>query len=624
MCDHHEHAPADLEAADADAAAPQEEHEKGRADFESDEAYRLYCLRHSAAHVMAQAILQLWPDARLAFGPPIQDGFYYDIDIPGVTISEDDLPRIEAEMKKVVKQNQKFEQEHWTKEEAIAYFAEHGQVFKVEHVGRLPVDKVSIFRNRRKDGGEFVDLCGGPHVMRTKQTKNFKLLKVSGAYWLGDASNPQLQRVYGTVWRTREELDQYLFRLEEAKKRDHRKLGQQLDLFMFHEWAPGAPFWLPRGEFMYDLLGSRMRQLLAGEGYDVVKTPLVFDKKLFETSGHWDHYQENLFHFPEGHFTEDSQDAEDANKILGLKPMNCPSHMLIFRSKKRSYRDLPLRIHDQGVLHRNELRGTLSGLTRVRQFQQDDAHLFVAEDQIAEEVGTLLGLVDRIYAAFDMKVEVNLATRPEKMLGDDALWDRAEGALREALDASGKPYGIHEGDGAFYGPKIDFDVYDALGRAHQCATVQLDFNLPRRFELSYVGADNQPHVPVVIHRAIFGSFERFIAILIEHYGGNFPTWLAPEQVRVMTVSEKSLAHGHAVTDALRAAGCRVQFDDGDDKIGYKIKMCHGMKVPYMAIIGEKEQEQGTVSIRARDEGDLGSIPVDEFVARVVAESALPF
>ena len=371
MCDHHEHAPADLESAnaaagDAASTAPQqEEHEKGRDAFDSEEDYKLYCLRHSAAHVMAQAILQIWPNARLAFGPPIQDGFYYDIDIPGVTISEDDLPRIEAEMKKVVKQNQRFEQEYWTKEQAIAYFAEHGQDFKVEHVGRLPVDKVSIYRNRRKDGGEFVDLCGGPHVMRTRQTKNFKLLKVSGAYWLGDANNPQLQRVYGTVWRTREELDQYLFRLEEARKRDHRKLGQQLDLFMFHEWAPGAPFWLPRGEFIYDLLGSRMRQLLAGEGYDVVKTPLVFDKKLFETSGHWEHYQENLFHFPEGHFTEDSQDAEEAHKILGLKPMNCPSHMLIFRSKKRSYRDLPLRIHDQGVLHRNELRGTLSGLTRV-------------------------------------------------------------------------------------------------------------------------------------------------------------------------------------------------------------------------------------------------------------------
>lgn len=625
MCDHHE-----PEAAD-DAAVPQEEHEKGRAAFDSDEDYQLYRLRHSAAHVMAQAIMQLYPDARLAFGPPITDGFYYDIDIPGVTISEDDLPQIEAAMKKVVKQNQAFEQEDWTKEEAIAYFGERGQIFKVEHIGRLPVEQVSIYRNRRKDGGEFVDLCGGPHVMRTKQTKNFKLLKVSGAYWLGDASNPQLQRIYGTVWQTREQLDQYIYRLEEAKKRDHRKLGTQLELFMFHEWAPGAAFWLPKGEFIYDLLGSRMRSLLAGEGYDVVKTPLVFDKKLFETSGHWEHYQESLFHFPEGHFKEtqledglDGQAAEDAHKILGLKPMNCPSHMLIFKSRKRSYRDLPMRIHDQGVLHRNELSGALSGLTRVRQFQQDDAHLFVTEDQIADEVGALLTLVDRVYAAFDMKVEVNLATRPEKKLGEDDLWGRAEAALKEALDRSGKPYGLHEGDGAFYGPKIDFDVYDALGRGHQCATVQLDFNLPRRFELSYVGADNQPHTPVVVHRAIFGSFERFIAILIEHYAGSFPAWLAPEQVRVMTVSEKSVEHGTAVTAALRDAGVRTVFDDADDKIGYKIKMCHGMKVPYMAIIGEKELEAGTVSIRSRDHGDLGSMPVTDFVARVVGESVLPF
>lgn len=622
MCDHHEHAP----SADADdAAAPQEEHEKGRSAFDSDAAYDLFRLRHSTAHVLAQAVLRIWPDARLAFGPAIDDGFYYDIDIPGVTISEEDLPKIEAQMKKVVKQGQAFEQEHWSKEQAVEYFDKHGQVFKVEHIGRLPVDKVSIYKNRARGGGEFVDLCGGPHADTTKQCRHFKLLKVSGAYWLGDASNPQLQRVYGTVWPTQEELEQYLFRIEEAKKRDHRKLGVQLDLFMFHDWAPGAAFWLPRGEFIYDLLGSRMRQLLAGEGYDVVKTPLVFDKKLFETSGHWEHYQENLFHFPEGHFAEGEQaDDEDAHKILGLKPMNCPSHMLLFRSKKRSYRDLPLRIHDQGVLHRNELSGALSGLTRVRQFQQDDAHLFVTEDQIADEVGKLLELVDRVYSAFDMKVEVNLATRPEKMLGDDALWDRAEGALREALDNSGKPYGLHEGDGAFYGPKIDFDVYDALGRAHQCATVQLDYNLPARFDLKYVGADNQLHQPVVVHRAIFGSFERFIAILIEHYAGAFPVWLAPEQVRVMTVSEKSLEHGSAVTKALRDAGVRVVFDDADDKIGYKIKMCHGMKTPYMAIIGEQELEAGTVSIRSRDEGDLGSMPVEDFVARVVAESALPF
>ena len=627
---HAEHAPeSEPQEAEAQTPAPQEEHEKGRAAFDSEEDYRLYCLRHSAAHVMAQAVLQLWPQARLAFGPPIKDGFYYDIDIPGVTLTEGDLEKIEAEIKAVVKENQPFEREEWTKEQAVEWFGARGQVFKVEHIGRLPVDKVSIYRNRRKDGGEFVDLCGGPHVMRTGQTKHIKLLKLSGAYWLGKAENPQLQRIYGTVWPTREALDQHLFRQEEAKKRDHRKLGTQLELFMFHDWAPGAAFWLPKGEFIYDLLGSRMRSLLAGSGYDVVKTPLVFDKKLFETSGHWDHYQENLFHFPEGHFLEGEQEGvgaegEQEPRILGLKPMNCPSHMLIFKSRKRSYRDLPMRIHDQGVLHRNELSGALSGLTRVRQFQQDDAHLFVAEDQIAAEVGRLLDLIDRVYAAFGMTVELNLATRPDPKLGSDDLWDRAEDGLRQALVASGRSFGMHVGDGAFYGPKIDFDVYDALGRAHQCATVQLDFNLPRRFELSYVGADNQPHTPVVIHRAVFGSFERFIAILIEHYGGNFPTWLAPEQVRVMTVSEKSLEHGAAVTAALRAAGARVHFDDGDDKIGYKIKMCHGMKVPYMAIIGEDELAAGTVSVRSRDHGDLGSMDVQAFVDRLVAESVIPF
>lgn len=624
MCDHHAENEAEAEAASKDLAPSQEEHEKGRDAFDNEDEYRLYALRHSTAHVMAQAIQALWPNVRLAFGPPVKDGFYYDIDIPGRLLTDADLEAIEAEMKKICKENQAFEQEHWTKEEAIAWFGARGQDFKVQHIGRLPVEKVSIFRNKRKDGGEFVDLCGGPHVDRTGRTKHIKLMKLAGAYWLGDAANPQLQRVYGTVWPTREALDQYLFRLEEAKKRDHRKLGTQLELFMFHDWAPGAAFWLPKGEFIYNLLGSRMRELLAGDGYDVVKTPLIFDKKLFETSGHWQHYQENLFHFAEGHHTEGGSDEETDSRILGLKPMNCPSHMLIFRSRKRSYRELPLRIHDQGVLHRNELSGALSGLTRVRQFSQDDGHLFVTEDQISQEVGTLLRLIDQIYGAFGMSVEVNLATRPAEKLGEDALWDKAEAALRVALEESGKPFGLHEGDGAFYGPKIDFDVYDALGRNHQCATVQLDFNLPRRFELTYVGADNQPHIPVVIHRAIFGSFERFIAILIEHYAGSFPTWLAPEQARVMTVSEKSLPHGKAVTEALRAAGLRVHFDEGDDKIGYKIKMCHGMKVPYMVIIGETEQENGTVSVRSRDHGELGSLTVEELKQRLLTESVIPF
>jgi threonyl-tRNA synthetase len=395
---------------------------------------------------------------------------------------------------------------------------------------------------------------------------------------------------------------------------------------MFHDWAPGAAFWLPNGEFMYNLLASRMRTLLAGSGYDVVRTPMIFDKKLFETSGHWEHYREDMFHFPEEHHHPHNHDHGHDHDVreLGLKPMNCPSHMLIFKSKKRSYRELPLRIHDQGVLHRNERSGALSGLTRVRQFSQDDAHLFVTEDQIADEVAALLRLIDTVYAAFDMRVDLNLSTRPEARLGDDALWDKAEGALRQALDQEGRTYKLKEGDGAFYGPKIDFDVYDALDRKHQCATVQLDFQLPRRFDLSYVGPDNQPHVPVVIHRAVLGSFERFLGVLIEHYAGAFPVWLAPEQVRIMTVSEKSDVYAREVLDRCKAAGIRATLDDGADKITYKIRLAHGKKIPYQAVIGAREAEEGKLAVKGRGGEDLGSIPVEEFITRLREESKIPF
>ncbi len=599
-----------------------EDHERGRDAFESEEDFRLHALRHSTAHVMAQAVKRLYPEARLAIGPAIEDGFYYDIGLDQ-SISEEDLPAIEKEMKRIVKENQRFEREDWDRATARAFFEGEGETYKLELIEGLPDgEPLSVYKNESKKGGAFVDLCRGPHVMRTGQCKHFKLLKVSGAYWRADAENDQLQRIYGTVWPKREQLDQYLYRLEEAKKRDHRKVGRELDLFLFHDHAPGAPFWLPKGERLYHTLSDRMRSLLLDEGYHAVRTPLVFDRKLWETSGHWEHYQDNMFHFPERHHADRAEQEE--TRELGLKPMNCPSHMLIFKAKKRSYRDLPLRLHDQGVLHRNELSGTLSGLTRVRQFCQDDAHLFVTEDQIEAEVGDLLHLVDHVYRAFDLAYEVKLSTRPEEKLGDDALWDQAEAALRAALEGRGVAFVLNEGDGAFYGPKIDFDVYDALGRDFQCATIQLDFQLPRRFDLSYVGADNAPHVPVVIHRAIFGSFERFLGILIEHYGGNFPVWLAPEQVRVMTVSEKSSAHGQAVTDALREAGLAVTYDDSDDKIGYKIRVGHGQRPPYMLIIGEREQEEGTVSVRARDEGDLGSMKVEDFVARVAEEAKLRF
>jgi len=597
-----------------------EEHEVGRDAFADEDAYRLHALRHSAAHVMAQAVLRLHPEARLAIGPPIEDGFYYDIGLDK-PISEEDLTAIEAEMKVISKENQPFERQAITKADALAYFAAHGQKYKVELISNLPDDQISIYRNPRKEGEPFVDLCKGPHVPRTGNVKHFKLLKVSGAYWRADAKNDQLQRIYGTVWPTREALDQYLFRIEEAKKRDHRKLGPALGLFQFHDWAPGAAFWLPKGEDLYHTLSERMRTVLLGEGYVAVRTPQIFDAALWKTSGHWGHYRDNMFHFPEHH--REPVEGEEV-KQLGLKPMNCPSHMLIFGSKKRSYRELPLRIHDQGVLHRNELSGALSGLTRVRQFCQDDAHLFVTEEQIEGEIHKLLVLVDRVYKALELGYNVKLSTRPPEKLGDDALWDRAEAALKGALDKAGITYVVNAGDGAFYGPKIDFDVLDALGRAFQCATIQLDYQIPLRFELTYTGADNAPHAPVVIHRAIFGSFERFVGILVEHFAGAFPLWLSPEQVRVMTVSEKSVAHGKVVTDALKAAGIKVTFDDSDDKIGYKIREAHGQKVPYMVVIGEKEQENGTVAVRTRDHADLGTLSVADFVAKVTDEARLRF
>ena len=594
-----------------------EHDERGREAFASDDEYKLHRLRHSTAHVLAQAVMRLYPEASLAIGPPIQDGFYYDIDVD-TPITEESLVAIQKEMKRIVKENQTFVREDWGKDKARAYFSERGQGYKLELIDGIEGDTVSMYINpqRKGDREPFIDLCAGPHVMRTGNCKHHRLLKVSGAYWRGDAKGPQLQRIYGTVWGSRAELDAYLYRIEEAKKRDHRKLGRELDLFMFHDYAPGAAFWLPKGEDLYHTLAERMRTLLVGSGYDQVRTPLIYDKKLWETSGHWGHYKENMFHFADAEGGEDDEHA----RVFGLKPMNCPAHMLIYSSKKRSYRDLPLRIADQGVLHRDELSGALSGLTRVRQFSQDDAHLFVTEDQIGDEVGTLLELVDQVYAAFDMKVLRRLATRPEDKLGDDALWDKAEDALKHALESRGLDYTLNEGDGAFYGPKIDFQVLDALGRAHQCATIQLDFQLPLRFDLTYVGADNSPHVPVVIHRAILGSFERFIGILIEHYAGNFPVWLAPEQVRVLTVSEKSHAHGVAVTRALDDAGVKVVFDESANKIGYKIREGHGQKVPYMVIIGEREMAEGTVSVRSRDHGDLGSLDVASFVARVVDES----
>lgn len=593
----------------------------GREAFESEEDYKLHCLRHSTAHVMAQAVQRLHPTVRLAIGPPVTDGFYYDIEIPGHTLSESDLELIEAEMKKIVKENQTLQIQPVDKAEFRAQLVAADQPYKVEMLDAF--DEVTVCRHTAKNGEVWEDMCRGPHVMRTGQCKHFRLTKLAGAYWRGDSNNPQLQRIYGTVWPTREALDQYMFRIEEAKKRDHRRLGPQLDLFMFHEYAPGAPFWLPNGEVLWHILADRMRTLLLGEGYVAVRTPLIFDKKLWETSGHWDHYQENLYHFSDGHFAEGKEHEEHDHKILGVKPMNCPSHMLIFGSRKRSYRELPLRIHDQGVLHRNELSGTLSGLTRVRQFSQDDGHIFCMESQISSEVEKMLELIDRVYGAFGMEIGIYLSTRPANKLGDEDLWDRAEGALREALEKRGVTYKIKAGDGAFYGPKIDFDVFDALGRAHQCATLQLDYQLPIRFDLSYVGADNTAHRPVVIHRAIVGSFERFIGILIEHYAGAFPAWLAPEQARVLTVSEKSVEYGQQVYERLVAAGIRSTFDDGDEKLGKKIAEARGRQIPWLVVVGERDAESGTVAIRTRD-GEQQGMSLDAFLTLAADESRIPF
>ncbi len=586
-----------------------EEHEKGREAFADDDAYRLHALRHSTAHVMAEAIGVVFPGAKFGIGPAIEDGFYYDVDV-GRSITEGDLAAIEEQMKVVVKRNTPFARKEVSLDEAKAIFAD--QPFKQELIQSLE-GPLTIY-----DQGGFTDLCRGPHVQRTGNAKHFKLLKVSGAFWRGDQRNPQLQRIYGTVFQTREALDQYLFRLEEAKKRDHRKVGSAMGLFMFHEYAPGAAFWLPKGEQVWHILSEAMRGLLLGEGYIAVRTPMLFDKGLFEESGHWSHYRDNMF------CIEKHEEGEENPRVFSLKPMNCPSHMLIFRNQKRSYRELPLRIHDQGVLHRDEVRGALGGLTRVRQLSQDDAHLFCMPEQVESEVDALLKLVERVYTPLGLPYRCKLSTRPAEKLGDDALWDTAEGSLKAALDKNGLEYKINEGDGAFYGPKIDIDVVDALGRSWQCATIQLDYQLPRRFNLSYVGSDNAEHTPVVVHRAIFGSFERFIGILIEHFNGAFPMWLAPEQVRVMTVSEKSESWGAEVGAALKAAGVRAELDVGSDKIGAKIRLAHAMKPVYQVVIGEKEQDERTITVKGRGNLDLGSMTLEAFVAQCVEESKVPF
>jgi threonyl-tRNA synthetase len=571
---------------------------------ESPEALHLY--RHSTAHLLAAAVTNLFPGVQCGIGPATDEGFFYDFVVPRPFVPED-LEAIEKKMKQFAQQDLPYERQLWPREEAKRFFASRGEPLKVQLIEEKTEGQREVSCYTIKDKETFVDFCVGPHVPSTGRLKGFKLLNTSNAYWKGDAHNQPMQRIYGTAFFSDKELQEYLHRLEEAKKRDHRKIGRDQKLFMHHAWAPGSTFWLAKGTVLYNTLADYMRGVLIPNGYVEVKAPIVFNKALWETSGHWFHYRQNMFL------------VESEEEQMGLKAMNCPGHFLIYGSEVRSYKDLPLRYHEQTPLHRNEASGVLSGLTRVRQFSQDDGHCFVMESQIGEEVERLLRLVQRVYGDFGLKPEMKLSTRPAEFLGAIETWNHAERELKRALDAVGEAYTINEGDGAFYGPKIDFDVTDAIGRKWQCATIQLDYQMPERFDLKYIGADNTEHRPVVIHRAIFGSFERFIALLIEHFAGAWPLWLAPVQVVVLPISDRHLEYARQVTRTLEAAGLRAELDERQEKIGYKIREAQLQKVPYMLVTGDREAAEHTVSVRSRSAGDLGARPVDAFVAEARRE-----
>jgi threonyl-tRNA synthetase len=543
-------------------------------------------------------------------GPPTDEGFFYDFVVEKPFVPED-LDAIEKKMREIAQGDFVYERQIWPREEAIQFFTKRGEPLKVQLIQEKTAGQKDVSVYTIKDRDLFVDFCVGPHVPTSGKLKAFKLLNTSNAYWKGDAHNQPMQRIYGTAFFTDNELKTYLSRIEEAKKRDHRKLGRELGLFLFHPWAPGATFWLEKGTVLWNLLANYMRGILLPSGYAEVKTPLIFNKALWETSGHWQHYRENMFVIE--HHDEKGKESPNAEQ-LAVKAMNCPGHMLLFASEVRSYRDLPIRYHEQTPLHRNEASGTLSGLTRVRQLSQDDAHCFVMESQIGEEVERLLRLVQRVFGDFGMKPEMRLSTRPAEFLGAIETWNDAEAKLKRALEAVGEQYTLNEGDGAFYGPKIDFDVTDAIGRKWQCATIQLDYQMPERFDLKYVGADNAEHRPVVIHRAIFGSFERFIALLIEHYAGALPLWLAPVQMTVLPIADRHIAYAQGVRQRLADTGFRVQVDERQEKIGYKIREAQLQKVPYMLVVGDKEAADGNVAVRSRTGGDLGSSALDAFIA----------
>ena len=561
-----------------------------------------HTLRHTASHILAQAVKRLWPEAKLAIGPAIDKGFYYDIDMEH-TLTPEDLGKIEKEMSRIVKENLPITKSVMPRQEAIDFFKAKNEDYKVELIQDLPEDAVISCYSQ----GDFIDLCAGPHVASTGKVKAFKLQSIAGAYWRGDEKNKMLQRIYGTAFEKKEELDAYLHMLEEAAKRDHRKLGKELGLFVIKEEGPGFPFFLPKGMALRNELENFWREVHHDFDYEEIRTPIILSKHLWETSGHWDHYRENMY-------TTIIDDEEYA-----IKPMNCPGGILVYQNEMHSYRDFPLRYAELGLVHRHELSGALHGLFRVRAFTQDDAHVFMLPDQMQTELMKVIELFDRIYSQFGLKYHVELSTKPDNAMGDDAIWEAATEALRNAIEAKGIPYVINPGDGAFYGPKLDYHIEDSLGRTWQCGTIQLDMNLPERFQIEYIGEDGQKHRPIMIHRACFGSMERFIGILTEHYAGAFPTWMAPVQVKILPISEKYVEYAKDLAKQMHRDYVRVEVDDRSEKIGYKIRQAQMAKVPYMLVVGDKEVEEGTVNVRKHGGDELGSVPFEEFFNSIKTE-----
>lgn len=562
----------------------------------------LAVLRHSTAHLMAQAISHLWKNAKFAIGPSIKNGFYYDIDFEGTVIAPEDLEKIEAEMTKIVKEDLPIVREEMSREEAIEFFRKHNDTYKVEILSEMDSPVVSLYRQ-----GDYVDLCRGPHMPSTGRLKVFKLTSIAGAYWRGDTKNKMLTRIYGTAFEKKSELDEYIVRMEEAKRRDHRKLGKELDLFDIFDEGPGFPFFFPKGMVLRNTLEDFWRKEHTLAGYEEVKTPMILNQELWHRSGHWDHYKDNMYV------------VKIDNEDYAIKPMNCPGGMLVYKRKPHSYRDLPERMAELGLVHRHELSGALHGLMRVRCFTQDDAHIFMTPDQIEEEIEGVVRLIDKFYKVFGFKYKLELSTRPENSMGTDEQWETATNALKRALNVLGKDYEINEGDGAFYGPKIDFHLEDSIGRTWQCGTIQLDFQMPERFDLTYVGQDGEKHRPVMIHRVVFGSIERFIAILTEHYAGAFPLWLAPVQVKIVPISEVQADYAHQVCEKLVNMGIRAEVDDRNEKMGYRIREAQLQKIPYMLVLGENEKQSGTVAVRNRKKGDLGVMSFDDLANKLLKE-----